>query len=58
MNIEMTQEEIKDEISKLAPVYKAIMMAYQYQINCELTPEQCKILIDYFEKPIIVKDES
>lgn len=25
-------------------------MGYQYQINCELTADQCKTLLDYIEK--------
>ena len=32
-------------------LYKAIMMAFQYQINCELTPEQCKELLDVIDNP-------
>ena len=38
-------------------LYKAIMMAYQYQINCELTPGQCKELLDVIDNPLQVEDE-
>ena len=38
-------------------LYKAIMMAFQYQINCELTPEQCKELLDVIDSPLQVEDE-
>lgn len=38
-------------------LYKAIMMAFQYQINCELTPEQCKELIDVIDSPLQVEYE-
>lgn len=27
-------------------IMKAIEFGYQYQVNCELTPEQCKRLIE------------
>ena len=38
-------------------LYKAIMMAFQYQINCELTPGQCKELLDVIDNPLQVEDE-
>ena len=38
-------------------LYKAIMMAFQYQINCELTPEQCKELIDVIDNPLQLEYE-
>ena len=38
-------------------LYKAIMMAFQYQINCELTPEQCKELLDVIDNPQQETDE-
>jgi hypothetical protein len=38
-------------------LYKAIMMAFQYQINCELTPEQCKELLDVIDNPQQGADE-
>ena len=28
-------------------IINALKKAYMYQINCELTPEQCQILLDY-----------
>ena len=44
-------------VKKIDPkLYKAIMMAYQYQINCELTPSQCKELIDYIYNPLEVEE--
>lgn len=36
-------------------LYKAIKMAYLYQVNCELTPEQCKELLNVIDD--FVKDE-
>jgi len=38
-------------------LYKAIMTAFQHQINCELTPEQCKELLDVIDNPLQVEDE-
>ena len=39
-----------------AKLYKAIMMGFQYQINCELTPEQCKELVDFIDNPLEVEE--
>ena len=32
-------------------------MAYQYQINCELTPNQCKELVDFINNQLEGEDE-
>jgi len=40
-----------------AKLYKAIMMGFQYQINCEITPEQCKELVDFIDNPLVVDNE-
>ena len=39
-----------------AKLYKAIMMGFQYQINCEITPEQCKELVDFIDNPIELEE--
>ena len=39
-------------------LYKAIMMGFQYQINCEITPEQCKELVDFIDNPLVIDDEQ
>ena len=39
-------------------IYKAIRMSYLYQINCELTPEQSKILLDILENITIVTESG
>jgi len=46
MNVKRIDEKLR----------KAIMMAYQYQINCELTPSQCKELIDYIDNPLELEE--
>ena len=38
-------------------LYKAIMTAFQHQINCELTPGQCKELLDVIDNPLQVEEE-
>lgn len=44
-------------VKKIDPkLYKAIMMAFQYQINCELTPKQCKELVDFIDNPLEVEE--
>ena len=46
------------EIKRIDPkLYKAIIMAYQYQINCELTSNQCKELVYYIDSSSQVEDE-
>lgn len=46
-------------IKKIDPkLYKAIMMAFQYQINCELTPAQCQELVKFIDNPLIVEDDE
>ena len=40
-----------------AKLYKALMMGFQYQINCEITPSQCKELIDYIDHPLRLEDK-
>jgi len=46
------------EVKRIDPkLYKAIMMAYQYQLSCELTPSQCKELVDYIDSPLQVEEE-
>lgn len=37
-------------MSEAFEVIKAIEFGYQYQVNCELTPEQCKRILDWIEK--------
>ena len=46
MNVKRIDEKLR----------KAIMMAYQYQINCEITPEQCKELVDFIDNPLEVEE--
>ena len=46
------------EIKRIDPkLYKAIMMAFSYQINCELTPGQCKELVDFIDNTQQVEDK-
>ena len=47
----MTTKRIDEKL------YKSIAMAFQYQINCELTPGQCKELLDVIDNPQQVEDE-
>ena len=37
-------------MSETYELLKEIDFAFQYQINCELTPEQCKWILDWYEK--------
>ena len=37
-------------MSEAFEVIKAIEFGYQYQVNCELTPEQSKRILDWIEK--------
>ena len=37
-------------MSETYDMLKAINYSYQYQVNCELTPEQCKWILDWYEK--------
>ena len=37
-------------MSETYELLKAIEFGYQYQVNCELTPEQCKWILDWYEK--------
>ena len=39
-------------------IYAAIRMSYLYQINCELTPEQSKLLLDFIDNVVIVTDSG
>lgn len=38
-------------------LYRALMMAFQYQINCEITPEQCKELVNFIDSHNVIEGE-
>ncbi len=37
-------------MSETYDILKALDNSFHYQVNCELTPEQCKWLLDVYEK--------